>query len=342
MIVQDEGVLLEVRNLKTYFPVKKGVLRKTVGYVRAVDDVSFHIRQGETVGLVGESGSGKTTTGRSIIRLVDPTEGELLFRRNGEITDLAGLSRQEMYDVRREVQMLFQDPYSSLNPRMRIGQIISEPIDVHNIGTREERRARVEELLQKVGLDPNEINRYPHQFSGGQRQRIGVARALSLEPKVVICDEPVSALDVSVQAQVLNLLKDLQGDLGLTYIFIAHDLSVVEYISDRVMVMYLGEIVESTRTRNIFHRPTHPYTEALLGAIPNRTRRSRRKDRVLQGDIPSPVNPPSGCRFHTRCPYAQEICVQEHPELRPLAADTDTFVACHFADELELKPYSGT
>ena len=339
MIEHDERVLLEVRGLKTHFPVKRGVFRKTVGHVRAVDGVSFHVKRGETIGLVGESGSGKTTTGRSIIKLVQPTDGEILYRGADAAVDLAGLSRDQMYDVRREIQMLFQDPYSSLNPRMRVGQIIAEPMEVHRIGTRETRRERVAELLGKVGLNSKELNRYPHQFSGGQRQRIGVARALSLEPKLVICDEPVSALDVSVQAQVLNLLKDLQSDLGLTYIFIAHDLSVVEYISDRIMVMYLGEIVESTQTPNVFHRPAHPYTEALLAAIPNRTRRSRRKDSILQGDIPSPVNPPAGCRFHTRCRYARPRCKSEPPTLRPLQSDPDTLVACHFADQLELKPY---
>ena len=335
-----EDKILEIKGLSMYFPVKAGLLKTTVGHVKAVDGVSFYVNAGETVGLVGESGSGKTTIGRCIVRLYQPTGGNILFRiANGEVVDIAELNRAELQPIRRDIQMLFQDPNSSLNARMRVGDIIAEPLEIHEIGNRAERRKRVEDLLEHVGLGAEMYNRFPHQLSGGQRQRVGVARALSIEPRLVVCDEPVSALDVSVQAQVLNLLADLQDELGLTYIFIAHDLSVVEYISDRVMVMYLGKLMETAPTRKIFERPTHPYTEALLNSIPKRVRGGHRKRFVLEGDIPSPVNPPSGCVFHTRCPYARDICKQEIPPLRPLPNDPQTSVACHLTDELTLLPY---
>ena len=338
----DRDTLLEINDLKQYFPIRKGLLKRVVGNVRAVDGVSFSVKRGETVGLVGESGSGKTTTGRCIVRLYDPTSGSIRFNRDEGVVDIARLDRRELRPVRRDIQMLFQDPNSSLNARMRIGDIVAEPLEIHEIGDRRSRAERVEGLLAQVGLGEEMINRYPHQLSGGQRQRVGVARALSLEPKLVICDEPVSALDVSVQAQVLNLLADLQHELGLTYIFIAHDLGVVEYISSRIMVMYLGKIMESASRDKIFSRPTHPYTEALLFAIPRRGAGGHRRRRVLVGDIPSPVNPPSGCVFHTRCKYVVDRCRTELPPLRPLASDPATSVACHLADELELQPWQTT
>ena len=331
--------LLEIEQLRQYFPIKAGLLQKTVGHVKAVDGVSFSVAAGETVGLVGESGSGKTTIGRCIVRLYQPTAGSIRFHTAEGVVDIAQLDRSALQPIRRDIQMLFQDPNSSLNARMRVGDIIAEPLEIHAIGTRLERRDRVEDLLNQVGLGAEMFNRFPHQLSGGQRQRVGVARALSIEPRLVVCDEPVSALDVSVQAQVLNLLADLQQELGLTYIFIAHDLSVVEYISDRVMVMYLGKLMETAPTRSIFERPAHPYTEALLNSIPKRERGGHRRRFVLKGDIPSPVNPPSGCVFHTRCQYAEDICRRETPPLRPLAADPDTSVACHLVDELSLQPY---
>ena len=338
----SEEILLRVTDLKQYFPIRGGLLRRPIAFVMAVDGVSFVVKKGETVGLVGESGSGKTTTGRCIIRLYNPTSGSIQFFTDNGVHDIARLSKRELYPIRRDIQMLFQDPNSSLNSRMRISEIVAEPLQIHHIGSNRSRVERVEQLLVQVGLSEDMMNRFPHQLSGGQRQRVGVARALSLEPKMVICDEPVSALDVSVQAQVLNLLADLQRDFGLTYLFIAHDLSVVEYISDRIMVMYLGKIMESATKENIFSRPTHPYTEALLHAIPRRNKGGQRKRRILEGDIPSPVNPPSGCVFHTRCKYAQAICKAEIPPLRPLASDTETSVACHFADELDLDSYSAS
>ena len=336
---KGRGPILAIEDLRQYFPIKAGLLQKTVGHVKAVDGVSFSVAAGETVGLVGESGSGKTTIGRCIVRLYQPTAGSIHFHTSEGVVDIAQLDKQALQPIRRDIQMLFQDPNSSLNARMRVGDIIAEPLEIHGIGTRSERRARVERLLEQVGLGGEMVNRYPHQLSGGQRQRVGVARALSIEPRLVVCDEPVSALDVSVQAQVLNLLADLQGELGLTYIFIAHDLSVVEYISDRVMVMYLGKLMETAPTQKIFNRPAHPYTEALLNSIPKRVRGGHRKRFVLSGDIPSPVNPPSGCVFHTRCQYVKEICRAETPPLRPLPGDPTTSVACHLVDELNLQPY---
>ena len=335
----DANAILKVQDLRLYFPIKAGLLKKTVGYVKAVDGVSFSVYAGETIGLVGESGSGKTTIGRCIVRLYKPTTGVMHFRTKAGVVDIAELDKRQLQPIRRDIQMLFQDPNSSLNARMRVGDIIAEPLEIHAIGTAAERRARVEHLLEHVGLGGEMYNRFPHQLSGGQRQRVGVARALSIEPRLVICDEPVSALDVSVQAQVLNLLSDLQEELGLTYVFIAHDLSVVEYISDRVMVMYLGKLMETAPTRKIFERPTHPYTEALLNSIPKRVRGGHRKRYVLTGDIPSPVNPPSGCVFHTLCQYAKDICKTETPPLQPLPDDPETSVACHLAEEVTLQPY---
>jgi oligopeptide transport system ATP-binding protein len=308
-----ENVLLEVKNLKKYFPVKAGVFRKTVGYVKAVDDISFYINEGETLGLVGESGCGKSTTGATILRLEEATEGEVRF----EEKDILSLNKKELREMRREMQIIFQDPYASLNPRMTVADIIGEPLDIHKlVKNKKERNERVRELLDSVGLTVDQLTRYPHEFSGGQRQRIGVARALAVDPKLIIADEPVSALDVSIQAQVINLLQDLQNEFGLTYLFIAHDLSVVKHISDRVAVMYLGKIVEMTDKKTLYENPLHPYTESLLSAIPIPDP-THKKDRIiLEGDVPSPVNPPSGCRFHPRCPKAMDICSQKEPEFK--------------------------
>ena len=335
----EKKPILIVNDLKKHFPIQKGFLRKVVGHVYAVDGVTFHVDEGETLGIVGESGSGKTTVGRCIIRLLDPTAGSVEFARNGTRVDIAALDRKELKAVRRNVQMVFQDPYSSLNPRMRVGRIVAEPLLIHGIGTDRERADRAAELLTKVGLRREHINRFPHQFSGGQRQRIGIARALALNPRVIICDEPVSALDVSVQAQVLNLLDDLQKEFGLTYILIAHNLNVVEYASDRIMVMYLGKVCELAPASRIYKKPLHPYTEALLSAIPKDHPTSKRKRIILPGSIPDPSRPPSGCRFHTRCPYATEICKTQLPELRPAPDDSDRLVACHRVEELALTGY---
>ncbi len=336
---QPTLALLQVGDLKKYFPVRKGMWRRIAGYVKAVDGVSFHINQGETLGLVGESGSGKTTLGRCINRLYPVTAGWIEMHIDGKPYDIAAAQRGELKEIRRNIQMIFQDPYSSLNPRMTIGDIIQEPLIIHGMGTREERRLRAEELLEKVGLDKNQMTRFPHQFSGGQRQRVGVARALSINPRLVICDEPVSALDVSIQAQVLNLLADLQKELDLTLLFIAHDMSVVEYISDRVMVMYLGRIAEVASSDVIYQQPRHPYTEALLSAIP-KPGIGRSKERIiLEGNIPDPSDPPPGCPFHTRCLYAEGICSTEVPALDPLPGDPNAFVACHRYEELSLKGF---
>jgi len=337
-IENDNKNILTVKHLKKYFPIYKGVFRRVIGHVKAVDGVDFFIKKGETLGLVGESGSGKTTTGRCIVRLYDPTDGRVKFHVNNEVKDLTKLDRQEMKEIRRDIQMLFQDPNSSLNPRMRIGDIIAEPLKIHRIGTPKQQMERVKELLTKVGLSANQLNMYPHQFSGGQRQRIGLARALSLNPKLIICDEPVSALDVSIQAQVLNLLSDLQDEMRLTYLFIAHDLSVVEYISDRVMVMYLGKIVEIAPSEKIYQNPKHPYTEALLAAIPKQEAGSTRRS-ILKGSIPDPSNPPDGCVFHTRCLYAKDICRNLIPKLKAVKNYPESFVACHRSDELDLIGY---
>ncbi|QIN79418.1 dipeptide ABC transporter ATP-binding protein [Rubrobacter marinus] len=308
--------LLETRGLKMHFPIKAGVLKRTVGHVKAVDGVDLQVRQGETLGLVGESGCGKSTLARLILRLLEPTAGEVVFE--GE--NILGYDRKRMLRVRRDMQIIFQDPYASLNPRMTVGNIIAEPLKTHDIGgSSGERKRRVQELLEIVGLNPEHYNRYPHEFSGGQRQRIGVARAVALNPKLIICDEPVSALDVSIQAQVVNLLQDLQKEFGLTYVFIAHDLSVVKHISDRVAVMYLGKIAEISDRKGLYAEPRHPYTNALLSAIPvpdPEKERARRRV-VLAGDVPSPANPPSGCNFHTRCPRVREYCKEHVPPLIP-------------------------
>ncbi len=332
-----EGVLLQVKGLVKYFPVKKGVFRRTVGWVKAVDNVDLFIPKGETLGLVGESGCGKTTCSRTILRLIEPTAGEVWFRSKvlNAVVNVPKVNRRQMKLLRREMQIIFQDPYSSLNPRMTVASIVGEPLIVHRVARGAEVRQRVASLLEAVGLKPEHMKRYPHEFSGGQRQRIGIARALALEPQLVVCDEPVSALDVSIQAQVLNLLEDLQKDFGLTYLFVAHDLSVVKHISDRVAVMYLGVIVELAPTEVLFTHPLHPYTEALLSAVPVPDPDYEADRILLQGDVPSPVNPPKGCRFHPRCSYAQEVCSREIP---PLLDHGDAhFAACHFATSLSLR-----
>jgi oligopeptide/dipeptide ABC transporter ATP-binding protein len=324
--VSDE--LLVVENLKKYFPVTRGIIfQKQIAAVKAVDDVSFTLQRGETLGVVGESGCGKSTLARCIARLLDPTEGRVVF----DGTDITKLSRAGMRPVRREMMMVFQDPYASLNARKRVGFIVGEPLEVHKIGTDAERKRRVQDLLEVVGLNPEHYNRFPHEFSGGQRQRIGVARALAANPKLIICDEPVSALDVSVQAQILNLLKDLQKEFGLTYLFIAHDLNVVRHISDRVMVMYLGKVAEVGVGAQLYEEPKHPYTGALLSAvpIPNPALGRQRKAIVLEGDVPNPINPPSACRFHPRCPrFVEGHCDVEEPELRSFGGDH--VAACHY------------
>ncbi len=324
----ETAPLLEVKNLVKYFPIKAGILRRTVAQVQAVDGVSFSIQPGETLGLVGESGCGKTTTGRLILRLIEPTSGEIRFEGRN-ILDLKGA---DLKRIRRDVQLIFQDPYSSLDPRLPIGEAIMEGLHIHGIGTRQERFEIMMDTLAKVGLEDYHARRYPHEFSGGQRQRIGIARALALRPKFIVCDEPVSALDVSIQSQVLNILKDLQRDFNLTYLFIAHNLSVVEHISDRVAVMYLGKIVEIAPREALFRRPLHPYTKALLSAIPVPNPRLRRERILLKGDVPSPIDPPGGCRFHPRCPWARERCSQEEPVLRAL--EEGHLAACHFAEDL--------
>ena len=318
--------LLEARNIVKHYPILGGVWMKPVGSVQAVDGVSLTIKEGETVGLVGESGCGKTTFGRAILRLEEPTSGEIFFRGR----DILACSRNEMQALRREMQIIFQDPFSSLNPRKSVAQIIGEPLRVHGVKSRTQRDQRVLDLLEVVGLRKEHMRRYPHQFSGGQRQRIGVARALALKPKLVVCDEAVSALDVSIQAQVINLLKDLQQDFGLTYLFISHDLSVVEHISDRVAVMYLGKIVEIAPSKSLYLEPLHPYTQALLSAVPIPDPSLPRPGRIiLKGDVPSPIDPPSGCRFHPRCRYAAGPCSEAGPELREIRPQH--WAACHFA-----------
>ena len=326
--MSTDNVLLRVDHLVKHFPITKGILvQKQVWAVHAVDDISFDIRRGETLGLVGESGCGKSTTGRTILQLHRPTSGHVYY----DGTDLTTLKGSAMRAMRAKIQMIFQDPYASLNPRMTVGEIVGEPLVVHKIGGTKEINERVDQLLAQVGLNAAFANRYPHEFSGGQRQRIGVARALALNPDLIVCDEPISALDVSIQAQVVNLLEDLQDQLGLTYLFIAHDLSMVRHISDRVAVMYLGILVELADRAELYHNPLHPYTQALLSAVPiaDPMAEEKRARIILEGDVPSPVNPPSGCRFRTRCPIAQPLCAEEKPawrELRP-----DHFAACHFA-----------
>jgi oligopeptide/dipeptide ABC transporter ATP-binding protein len=322
----DGEMLVRAEHIKKYFAIRKGILAREVARVHAVDDVSFEVRAGETVGLVGESGCGKSTLARCIARLHDLTSGSVTF----EGRDISSLSRRQLRPVRREMQMVFQDPYASLNPRKRVGTIIAGPLHIHNYGDRAKIRNRVRELLELVGLSPEHVNRYPHEFSGGQRQRIGVARAIALHPKLIIADEPVSALDVSIRAQVINLLDDLQDDLALTYIFIAHDLGVVRHVSDRIAVMYLGKIVEISPAEELYRRPVHPYTEALLSAVPvpDPDLSARREQIVLEGDVPSPVAPPSGCRFHPRCRYATEICSLQEPPL-VMHGSQGHLAACH-------------
>jgi len=326
-----DGELLQVQNLKMYFPITQGIiLQRQVGWVRAVDDISFGVKRGETLGLVGESGCGKSTTGRAILQLYKPTAGLVNFLGK-QLTTLSG---GELRKMRREMQMIFQDPYASLNPRMTVGSIIGEPLEIHGLAKGREKQERVQELLRIVGLNPYFANRYPHEFSGGQRQRIGIARALAVQPSFIVCDEPISALDVSIQAQVINLLEELQEQFNLTYLFIAHDLSVVRHISDRVAVMYVGKIVELTTRDLLYERPLHPYTKALLSAvpIPDPAIERKRQRIILTGDVPSPVNPPTGCRFHPRCPFAQDLCRQKEPQL--LEVEPNHFAACHFWDEI--------
>ncbi|MBN1486609.1 MAG: dipeptide ABC transporter ATP-binding protein [Anaerolineae bacterium] len=318
-------IALHVEGLKKYFPIRRGIFQSHVGDVKAVDGVSFDVYKGETLGLVGESGCGKTTTGRTIIRLYEPTDGKVIFKGK----DLAKLSSNEMRHMRKSMQMIFQDPYASLNPRMSVFGIVGEPLEVFQLANRQERRERVAELLELVGLNPDFMTRYPHEFSGGQRQRIGLARALALNPDLVVCDEPISALDVSIQAQVVNLLEDLQDKLGLTYVFIAHDLSMVRHISDRVAVMYLGKIVELTDRSTLYANPLHPYTQALLSAVPvpDPVIEEKRQRILLEGDLPSPANPPKGCNFNTRCPKAIDICHEVEPEM--VEVQPNHFCACH-------------
>lgn len=326
MSEKKQEYLVEVNNLVKYFPVRAGLLQRVVAHVQAVDNVSFAVRQGETLGLVGESGCGKTTVGRSMLRLVEPTSGEVRF--DGQ--DVLKLQGKELKAIRRDMQIIFQDPYASLDPRVPIGDSVMEGLHIHKIGSSRERFDIMIETLKKVGLEDYHARRYPHEFSGGQRQRIGIARALALRPKFIICDEPVSALDVSIQSQVLNILKDLQQEFGLTYLFIAHNLSVVEHISDRVAVMYLGKVVELTGRDELFNNPLHPYTQALMSAIPIPDPHLKRKRVILKGDVPSPLNPPTGCRFHPRCPIAEPNCSVDEPEFRELRPNH--WVACHYAE----------
>lgn len=324
--------LLEVKNLQKYFPVQGGFFGQNTGRVHAVDDVSFSVPRGKTLGLVGESGCGKSTLGRTILRLTEPTGGEILY----EGKNISKISPAEMRALRKELQIIFQDPFASLNPRMSIREILSEPYEIHGLyKNTDERRAQIVELLKEVGLNPEAADRYPHEFSGGQRQRIGIARALALKPKLIVCDEPVSALDVSIQSQILNLMMDLRDKYGLSYIFIAHDLAVIEHISDEIAVMYLGKIVEHTDSNSLYARPLHPYTRALISSIPEPKVGAKKERKVLQGDVPSPINPPKGCRFNTRCPHVKEVCLTQEPGLKNLATeDKPHWVACHFAGEL--------
>lgn len=340
MIDAQNDIILEVKNLKQYFPIYGGLLQRITGYIKAVDGINLFIKENEVLGLVGESGCGKTTVGRSILRLYDPTGGEVWFRRaNGERVEISKISHKEMKPLRREMRMIFQDPFSSLNPRRTVKELIGEPLVIHRAASGRVLEEQVAELMRSVGLDPAYMDRYPHEFSGGQRQRIGLARTLSLKPRLIIADEPVSALDVSIQAQVLNLLGRLKEELGLTILFIAHDLSVVEHISDRIAVMYVGKIVEMAATDDVLRCPLHPYTEALVSAIPPADPDIKMERIQLQGEVPSPANPPSGCIFHPRCQYAQRICSQDEPPL--VEVENNHFAACHFAKELHLRGIGG-
>jgi len=322
-VMSDRNYILEAKNIKKYFPIKGGILKHTIGHVKAVDDVSINVLRGETLGIVGESGSGKSTLGRVLLRLLDPTEGQIVF----EDKDITKMRYRQLRPIRKDMQIVFQDPFASLNPKMSVSELIEEPLLVQTNLTRTERKEKTVSLLEKVGLRSDDRFKYPHEFSGGQRQRISIARALTLNPKFVICDEPVSALDVSIQAQVLNLMADLQDEFNLTYLFIAHDLSVVKHISDRVAVMYLGRIAEIAPKNNLYDTPLHPYTQALLSAVPSTDIRNRREKIILKGDLPSPSNPPSGCTFRTRCPMAHEICSEIRPELTEVG--NGHLVACH-------------
>ncbi|NSW90739.1 MAG: ATP-binding cassette domain-containing protein [Firmicutes bacterium] len=331
--LNDNRILIEINRLKKYYPVTKGVFRRVVGYVKAVDGVNFFVRKSETLGVVGESGCGKTTLGKCIVRLLTPTEGEIkYFHSDGQVKDLLKLNKEESFNMRKKIQIVFQDPYSSLNPIMTIFNSFDEPLKVHGMNNPGERKDRIAQLLEAVNLSPDYMYRYPHELSGGQRQRICIARALSINPEIIVCDEPVSALDVSIQAQVLNLMKDLQERLKLTYIFIAHDLSVVEYMSNRIAVMYLGKIVELADSSELYNDSRHPYTEALLSAVPVPTLEKKKHRIVLKGDVPSPENPPNGCRFHPRCEKRIKICQEVEPELKKVKGTNNHYVACHLAE----------
>jgi peptide/nickel transport system ATP-binding protein len=339
---RSDNILLDVKGLKKYFPIQRGLMRRTVGYVKAVDDVTFYTREGETLGLVGESGCGKTTAGRTIIRLYEPTAGQVLFKTrllspSGEpqMVNILEQDKAQMKLLRQEIAMIFQDPINSLNPRMTVSDIIAEPMVIHGKGAGAETEKVIIDLLDHVGMRPDHMRRYPHEFSGGQRQRIGIARALALHPRLVICDEPVSALDVSIQAQTLNLLRDLQTEFNLSYIFVAHDLSVVQHISDRVAVMYVGKVVEMADAEELYSYPLHPYTEALLSAVPKPDPKYKSDRILMQGDVADPANPPTGCYFHPRCRYAEEICRKDAPQFRELKPDH--WVSCHRTEELTLR-----
>ena len=334
-MASDRSILLDVRDLKHYFPIQRGLMQVNRGFVKAVDGVTFHIKDGETVGLVGESGCGKTTAGRCILRVHQPTGGKVFYTRNGTNVSVLDLRGKQLKELRQHMQMIFQDPYASLNPRMTILDIIGEPLLIHGIAKGKELESRVSDILLKVGLKTEHLRRYPHSFSGGQRQRIGIARALILNPKLVIADEPVSALDVSIQAQIINLLQDLQQDFALTYLFIAHDMSVVKHISNRIAVMYVGKLVELSPTKQLIREPRHPYTEALLSAVPRPNPHYSSQRIIMTGETPDPSNPAPGCSFHPRCRYAKDICKRETPQL--VAVGEEHFTACHFGDALALK-----